>query len=88
MKQQFDLAVAWDWEHDAEFVRILESHVHQQRLLFYSISHHNVQETLGNLQHHELKFRWFLDRASDTDERFLPLVRYLAKTPTRFINAP
>jgi len=88
MKQHFDLAVAWDWEFDREFVRILESYIQEQRLLFYSVTHHNVNETLRNLQNHDLDFGVFLDRASDADEKFLPLTRFLLKTNTRIINPP
>ncbi len=88
MTQYFDLAVAWDWEYDREFLRILESHVHAHRLLFYSISHHNVHETLKGLTNRELSFGAFLDRASDADEKFLPLTRFLLKTTTLFINPP
>jgi len=88
MTEHFDLAVAWDWEHDREFLRILEAKVHAQRLLFYSISHHNAHETLKRLQKGELTFGGFLDRASDADEKFLPLVRHILKTATLFINPP
>lgn len=88
MKQHFDLAVAWDWEHDREFVHILESQIQAHHLLFYSISHHNLHETLRKLQSRELSFGAFLDRASDADEKFLPLSRHIRKTSTLFINPP
>ena len=88
MIQHFDLAVAWDWELDREFIGILESQLHAHRLLFYSISHHNAHETLRLLQKGELRFGVFLDRASDSDEKFIPLSRFLHKTSTLFINPP
>ncbi len=84
----FDLAVAWDWEYDREFIAILEAQVHAQRMRFYSISHHNVHDTLKQLQKGTLSFGAFLDRASDADEKFLPLAKYLRKSSTLHLNSP
>ena len=84
----FDLGVAWDWEHDREFITILEAQIHAHRLRFFSISHHNVHESLKRLQKGTLSFGAFLDRASDTDENFLPLAKYLKKSSTIFFNHP
>ena len=86
--EHFDFAVAWDWEHDREFISILETQVHANDLRFFSISHHNVHETLKRLQTGTLHFGTFLDRASDTDENFIPLVRYLKKSHALFLNDP
>lgn len=88
MARRFHLAVAWDWEFDADFVRLLQEQVHAHRLLFYSVSHHNAHETLRSLQKGELEFGAFLDRASESDEKFVPLVRHLRKEPALFINPP
>ncbi len=86
MSEYFHLAVAWDWEFDREFVRILEQQVHAQRLLFYSVSHHNALETARCIQSGELKFGAFLDRASESDEKFIPLSKALRKSSTLYIN--
>jgi len=88
MPDHFHLAVAWDWEFDGDFVELLQYQMHAHRLLFYSISHHNTHETLRRVQKGELSFGAFLDRASESDENFLPLVRHLRKTPTLPINPP
>lgn len=84
----FHLAVAWDWEYDRDFVAMLEHQMHSHRMLFYSVSQHNVHETLKHLQKGELRFGAVLDRASDSDESFAPLVRWLRKSGTVFINPP
>jgi glutathione synthase/RimK-type ligase-like ATP-grasp enzyme len=84
----FDLGVAWDWEYDRDFIGVLEQQLHSQGLLFYSISHHNTQETLKLLQKGTLSFGAFLDRASEADEKFLPLVRFIKKSPVFFLNHP
>ncbi len=86
MPEHFHLAVAWDWEYDKEFIGALEEQAHQHQLRFYSISHHNVLETHRRLQRGDLIFSVFLDRASDGDEKFLPLARMLQKTAPLNIN--
>ncbi len=88
MTDYFDLAVAWDWAYDREFIQILECQLHSHRLLFYSISHHNADETLKSLKKGDLQFGAFLDRASDSDERFLPLSRFLRQTVQLSMNPP
>jgi glutathione synthase/RimK-type ligase-like ATP-grasp enzyme len=88
MPEYFHLAVAWDWEYDREFIAILESQVHAHRLRFYSISHHNAQETLRKLHRGELALGAFLDRSADTDENFAPLSRGIRKLSIFFINNP
>jgi glutathione synthase/RimK-type ligase-like ATP-grasp enzyme len=84
----FHLAVAWDWELDRDFVSLLEKEIHLHHLSFYSVSHHNAHETVRKLHRGELTFGAFLDRASESDENFQPLVRTLRKSPTLFINTP
>lgn len=82
----FDLAVAWDWEYDRELITILEAQIHTHQLRFYSISHHNVNETLKRLQKGTLFFSAFLDRASDADEKFLPLAKHIRQSSTLHLN--
>lgn len=88
MPEYFHLAVAWDWEFDRDFVEILEQQVHAQKLLLYSISHHNAQETARRIQKESLSFGAFLDRASESDENFVPVARALRKASTLYINPP
>lgn len=75
MDDCFDLAVAWDWEHDAEFVSHLKRASVECGLTLYSVSHDNLAQTLDLLRANRISFRSFLDRASDTEERFLPLAQ-------------
>jgi hypothetical protein len=88
MAEFYHLAVAWDWEFDREFIRILEAQIHSHRLLFYSISHHNTHETARRVQRGDLTFGSFLDRAGDTDDHFLVVSRTMRKTSAYFINPP
>jgi hypothetical protein len=88
MSDHFHLVVVWDWEYDREFLAILERAIHERGLRIYSVSHHNVEETLHAVQDGALRFSSCLDRASDTDERFQPLTRLFVKRGVRFINPP
>ncbi len=88
MADFFHLAVAWDWEHDRNFISLLESQMHAHRLLFYSISHHNTHETARRVQRGDLVFGAFLDRAADIDDHFTYISRTIRKTPTHFVNPP
>lgn len=88
MAEYYHLAIAWDWEYDKTFVAMLEARVQASRLYTYSISHHNVDDTLRALQAGTLRFGAFLDRAGDGDEKFPPLAEYIKKTDTLFLNHP
>jgi len=81
-----DLAVAWDWEYDADFTAALERAIRGKGMQFHSVSHGNLPQTLQLVQSNRLRFRAFLDRASDTDERFLPLAQGIRLTGAMPIN--
>jgi hypothetical protein len=83
-----DLAIAWDWEHDREFVGILEASAQALGLRTYSISDHNCEETLREVQQGRLEISVFLDRAAETDERFASLSRALGRRGVRYLNPP
>ena len=83
-----DFAIAWDWEYDQEFVRLLETSAQALGLRTYSISHHNCEETLRALQLGRLDFSVVLDRTAETDERFAPLSRLFTRRGVKFLNPP
>jgi hypothetical protein len=83
-----DLAIAWDWEYDRDFVRILEASAQALGLVTYSITEHNCEETLRLVQHGKLHAAVFLDRAAETDERFASLSRALARRNVKYLNPP
>ncbi len=88
MSKVYHLAVAWDWEFDREFIGVLEEEFHACGLTIFMISHHNVEEVLRHLHAREVEFHCFLDRASDGDEKFLPLARSFRRSRTRILNHP
>lgn len=84
--ETFSLGLAWNWAYDADFVTGIEHVCGLQGLTTYRVEPSNVVETLHRLRSGDITFRTFLDRASDDDESFEPLVRFLAKSSTHFYN--
>jgi len=81
-----DLAVAWNWEYDEDFVRGICRECEKVGLSIYEVQPRNLSETIDSLQRQELSVRVFYDRASDADEAFLPLVSLLQRGSVRVIN--
>lgn len=84
----FDLAVAWNWEYDRDFVSQINNTALESKLKPYLVYPSNLNETLGLLRKGLVKFSSFFDRASDTDYRFLELVRLLQQNRTYFVDHP
>jgi hypothetical protein len=78
----FDLCLAWNWEYDAGFVRVLHSACAARGLTLLDVSAHNRDEVLSLLAGREAGFRTLLDRASEADPAYLPLVEI-----ARFLGA-
>jgi len=88
MADFFQLAVAWDWEYDGDFIQILEREIHAHGFRFYSISHHNTQETARRIHRGDLRFGAFLDRAAGSGNHFAAVSRVVQKSSAYFINTP
>jgi hypothetical protein len=74
--QIYDLAVAWNWEYDRDFVRLVQEAFRLNNLSILEIRTENVEEIFNMLKKGEIKFHYFLDRASDEDDAFQPLARF------------
>ena len=75
----YDIAVAWNWEYDSEFVKLIQDDFRLNRLSVLEIRSGNVEEIFAALKKGKLQFRYFLDRASDEEEAFQPLARFVLK---------
>ncbi len=71
-----DLACAVSWQYDADFLELIERSLQARGMRTYVIKAHNVLETLDLLRKKKLVFRYLLDRASDEDPAFFPLVQW------------
>lgn len=80
------LAIAWNWEFDADFVFGIERECKSRNISTYRIDPHNLDQTINELRLKRLSFRAFFDRASDADTAFLPLVEILRSPKIRVIN--
>jgi len=75
----YHLALAWNWRHDEDFIRLIEEAAHARQLTTYLIGQHNLDDTVDLLRQRRIEFRAVLDRASDEDERFQSLAHVLAR---------
>jgi hypothetical protein len=82
----YDLGVAWNWEYDADFIGILRAACQAQGLSMVEITPGNLEKMLPLLAEGGVDMRVFLDRASDTDPRFLPLVRWAHTHASSYLN--
>lgn len=82
----YDLAIAWKWKYDRDFVDLIESVFHANDLSTYVIANYNVTETADALQRGDLAFTAMLDRASDEDEAFQRIADFLTESNTYIIN--
>ncbi|MCJ7498448.1 MAG: hypothetical protein MUO78_10010 [candidate division Zixibacteria bacterium] len=84
--EDFDLGIAWCWEYDRELVFELEDYIHRKGLTIYQIAPYNLEETLNRLNSNQLKFKLFLDRASDQNEEFERLVQFIKTSGIKMLN--
>jgi hypothetical protein len=73
----YDFAVAWNWEYDREFIQLVQELFRLNNLSVLEIRAENVEEIFNMLKKGKLQFRYFLDRASDEDDAFQPLARFI-----------
>jgi hypothetical protein len=83
---RYDLGLAWNWEYDADFVSLLDKACRSQNLSLLEIRPDNLAAALDALARQEVDFGAFLDRASESDIRFLPLVDWAAAHPVFLLN--
>ncbi|MGA2112598.1 MAG: hypothetical protein ABSG98_10700 [Anaerolineales bacterium] len=82
----FDLCLAWNWEYDADFVGWLGKACGSRGLLLLQVTPDNLPDMSRALDAQETSFRAFLDRASEGDERFVPVARWAAEHDVYRIN--
>jgi len=83
---EHDLCLAWNWEYDADFVGLLERSCLARSLSLLQVTPDNLSATLEKINAGELVFSAFLDRASESDARYLPLVYWASERGLFRIN--
>jgi hypothetical protein len=84
--RSYDLCLAWNWEYDADFVKLLDLACQSRGLSFLQITPENLSDTMQSLENKEIAFQVFLDRASDADPRFIPVVQWACNYAVHYIN--
>jgi len=83
----YDLCLTWNWEYDAEFVRLLGGACKSHGLSLLQITPENLSEMKRALANQEITFQILFDRASDTDACFIPIVQWACDHAAHQINA-
>lgn len=86
MAEIFDIGIAWDWEFDKDFIYGVENECSNLNLSTFRIEPHNVDAVTKYVRTKKIAFKTFLDRASDSDENFIPLAKTLTKSKTHIFN--
>ncbi len=86
MAHHFDLGLAWSWEFDKAFIFGIETACQSLGLTTFRVEPHNLAETIRLLKAGGIRFRTFLDRASDAEEAFEPMARLVAKSGSHLFN--
>ena len=84
--RNYDLCLAWNWEYDADFVKLLDQACQSHGLSLLQITPENLSDTMRSLANKEIIFQIFFDRASDTDPRFIPVVQWACNYAVHYIN--
>ncbi len=82
----YDLALAYVWEYDIDFINLAERKFQEAGLSTFVISEHNIDEVLDKVLKRKLHFHFYLDRAWDVDERYEHLGRILTRRNSILFN--
>jgi hypothetical protein len=82
----YDLCLAWNWEYDRDFAGLLAVACEKVGLEFVQVTPENLDSTLALLGSREMSFNAFLDRASESDPCFQPVVDLARQSTALRIN--
>lgn len=84
--EHYDLCLAWNWEYDAGFVKLLAEACREEHVRLLQGTPDNLAEVLSGLAGEKLRFRCYWDRATDIDPAFLPLSGWAERFSAGQIN--
>jgi hypothetical protein len=82
----YDLGLAYVWEYDKDFIDLIELSMHKTGLSSFRIMAWNVNEVTEKVKNRKLGFNFYLDRASDVNDNFIPLGKILGHRKTKIFN--
>jgi glutathione synthase/RimK-type ligase-like ATP-grasp enzyme len=84
----YDLGILWEWKYDERFVRLVDAFCQRSGKTSYLVWPRNFNESMAQILSGELRFRVILDRATDSEPAFMPIVRLHQEAQSRIINEP
>jgi hypothetical protein len=84
--ETYDLCLTWNWEYDADFVKLLNFACRSHGLSLLEITPENLLHRMQPILKKEIVFQIFFDRASDADMRFIPVVQWACNHVLHHIN--
>jgi len=84
--ETYDLCLTWNWEYDADFVKLLNLACQSHGLSLLQITPENLLHSTQSITNKEIVFQIFFDRASDADARFIPVVQWACNHVIHHIN--
>jgi hypothetical protein len=88
MTDRIDMAVAWDWAFDRDFISILEAECLRRGLRMSALGASEAPTATEALRKRTLSVGTFLDRAASDEEPFAELAATMAATGARCLNHP
>jgi len=86
MATVYDLCIAWNWEYDDGFVRLVDAACVAAGRTLLQVTPGSLERNLEDLASGAISFRTYLDRASEADPRFLPLVDWVRDHRVKSVN--
>ncbi len=83
----YDLGIAWVSKGDVSFIELLDTACRSRGLSVLQITPVNLDEVLRNLRRKSLSLKALLDRSSEEDEHFFPLVHWARHHRVVWINS-
>lgn len=83
----YDLAFAYLWEYDLDFIRLIEEKFQAAGLSTFVISDYNINEVHDKVVHRKLHFNFYFDRAWDVDARYEALGKILTRRRCVILNS-
>ncbi len=84
----YDLAIFWEWDYDKTFNHLLQEESDRQGLKILFVAPKELDLCIQKIHKKEIRLHWFLDRASETDSRFVRILETCHTHNFRPINNP
>ena len=88
MAEKIDIAVAWDWAYDREFISLMDAECRKRGLRMSAFGAGEAASIAEALKSGTLSVGAFLDRAAPDEEPFAGLSAAMVRSGARFLNLP